>query len=314
MPPAAPPAAVETGTPPIHVPAPEGMTSPVPRDRRPVGVDLSEMIRSEPVTGFDDEILVPPAPDTGSGPPDISWKKALRVEDLFIPPSEAEKDRNRQDGPVTIQPPGPGWKPPPRRPLYRRPLFLAVAIPVLLLAGVTFYSVDGNFVRKASDSILPMRARSAPEHPVFDVRNVKGYLNRKPSGESYYVLKGTVTNIGKDLRSGIRIEATLVGKDNQAIVNNGTFAGNVIDESLIPHMNRVRIEGFLGMRHGEGDVNRDIPAGKTLPFMVVFFDPPEGVESIRVKAIDAEEADRVVSPDGKEPVTGSSNQPTIRLN
>jgi len=215
---------------------------------------------------------------------------------------------------MTIRPPGPGWKPPPRRPLYRRPLFLAVAIPVLLLAGVTFYSVDGNFVRKASDSVLPVRARNIPEISVFDVKNVKGYLNRKPSGESFYVVKGTVTNIRKALRSGIRIEATLVGKDNQAIVNNGTFAGNVIDESLVPHMSRIRIEGFLGMRHGEGDVNRDIPAGKTLPFMVVFFDPPEGVESIRVKAIDAEEADRVVSPDGKEPVTGSSNQPTIRLN
>jgi len=88
----------------------------------------------------------------------------------------------------------------------------------------------------------------------------------------------------------------------------------VIDESLISHMSRVRIEGFLGMRYGQGDVNRDIPAGKILPFMVVFFDPPEGVESFRVKAIEADEADRIASPDGKEPGTGSSNQPSIRLN
>ena len=98
------------------------------------------------------------------------------------------------------------------------------------------------------------------------------------------------------------------------MVQTGIFAGNVIDDSLISHMSRVRIEGFLGMRYGEGDVNRDIPAGKTLPFMVVFFDPPEGVESFRVKAIEADEADRIASPDGKEPGTESSNQPSIRLN
>jgi hypothetical protein len=88
----------------------------------------------------------------------------------------------------------------------------------------------------------------------------------------------------------------------------------VIDELLLPHMNRVRIEGFLGMQYGEGDVNRDIPAGKTLPFMVVFFDPPEEVESYRVKAIDGDEADRIDSPGGEEPGTRASNLRPIRLN
>jgi hypothetical protein len=159
-----------------------------------------------------------------------------------------------------------------------------------------------------------VRARSAPEKAVFDVGNLKGDRNKKASGEPLYVVKGTVTNVGKALSNGIRIEATLLGRDNQAIVKNGTFAGNVIDESLIPHMTRVRIEGFLGMRYGEGDVNRNIPAGKTLPFMVVFFDPPEGVESFLVKAIDADDADRANSPGGGEPGTRASNPQPIRLN
>jgi len=46
----------------------------------------------------------------------------------------------------------------------------------------------------------------------------------------------------------------------------------------------------------------------------VFFDPPEGIESFRVKAIDSDEADRIGSPDGKEPGTGASNQQSFRLN
>ena len=317
VPPAALPTAVETGFPPIGVSAPEGMTSPVARDRRAEGADLSERIRPDPVAGFDDGIVVSPTPKAAPDPPEIPGRMALRLEDLFIHPSAVEGGRipgGGDYGPKVIRPPGPGWKPPPRRPLYRRPLFLAAAISILLLAGGTFYFVDGNSGRKSTDSVIPSRARSTPENSVFDVVNVKGFLIRKPSGEPFYVVKGTVTNIGKALSSGIRIEATLLGKDNQAIVKNGSFAGNVIDESLIPHMNRVRIEGFLGMRHGEGDVNRDIPAGKTLPFMVVFFDPPEGVESFRVKAIDADEADRIDSPDGKEPGTRASNQQSIRLN
>ena len=290
-PPVAPPAAIEKPFPRNFLEAPGGMTSPVPRDRRAEGDDLSEMILSEP--------------------PGIPGRKALRLEDLFIHPSAVKGDRipdGGDDGPMAIRSPGPGSNPTPRRPQYRRPLFLAAAISILLLAGGAFYFVDGNSGRTSSGNVVPLRARSAPEHAVFDVGNLKGYFNKQASGERLYVVKGTVTNVGKVLSSGIRIEATLLGKENRVIVKNGTFPGNVIDDSLISHMNRVRIEGFLGMRYGEGDVNRDIPAGKTLPFMVVFFDPPEGVESFRVKAIDADETDRIDSPDGKEPGTRASNQ------
>jgi hypothetical protein len=282
-PPIAPSIAIKPDFPRILLEAPGGMTSPVPRDRRAEGTDLSGMILSDP--------------------PDIPGRKAMRLEDLFMHPSAVEGDRiqdGENDGPMVIRSLGSGWNSPPRRPLVRRPLFLAVAISILLLAVGTFYFVDGNSGRKSSDSVIPVRARSTPEKPVFDVGNLKGYLNKQASGELLYVVKGTVTNVGKAQSSGIRIEATLLGKDNQAIVKNGTFAGNVIDESLMSHMSRVRIEGFLGMRYGEGNVNRDIPVGKSLAFMVVFFDPPEGVESFRVKAIDADEADRVDSHDGKE--------------
>lgn len=209
---------------------------------------------------------------------------------------------------------GPRWNPPPRRPLYRRPLFLAGVISTLLLAGGTVFFVDGNSDRKVSGDINPARARSAPENAVFDVGNLKGYLNDQASGKPLYIVKGTVTNVGKTLSSGVRIEATLLGKDNNAIVKNGSFAGNVIDESLISHMSRERIERILGMRYGELDVNRHIPAGKTLQFMVVFFDPPEAVESFRVKTIDADEPDRVGAPDWKEPGSRASNQRPIRLN
>jgi len=299
VPPPAPSAAVETDIPPIRMATPGGMTPPVPGDRRAEGTDLSGRIRSDFVAGIDDGISVSSTPNAISASI-ISRGKAPRVEDLFIHPSAVEGDwipDVGDDGPIVDRSPGPGWNPPRRRPLYRRPLFFAAMISILLLAGAAFYFVDGNFGGKLSANPTPGRARSAPENAVIDVGNLEGYLNKKASGETLYVVKGTVTNVGKALRSGIRIEATLLGKDNQAIVKNGTFAGNVIDDSLISHMSRDRIENILGMRYGDGDVNRDIPGGKTLPFMLVFFDPPEGVESFRVKAIDTEEYDRIDSHD-----------------
>jgi hypothetical protein len=294
---------------------PRGLTSPGLRDRRAEGADLSGRIRSDPGAGIDDGICVSPTPNAISASI-ISRGKALRPEELFIHPSTVEGDwipYGGDDGPMVIRSPGPGWNPPPRLPLYRRPLFLAAMISILLLAGGAFYFVDGNFGRTSSGSLTPVRARSTPENAVIDVGNLKGYLTKKNSGGPLYVIKGTVTNVGEALSSGIRIEATLLGRDNQAVVKNGAFAGNVIDDSQISHMSRDRIENILGMRYGDGGVNRDIPGGKTLPFMVVFFDPPEGVESFRVKAIDADETDRIGTPDGKESGTRASNQQSIRL-
>lgn len=214
---------------------------------------------------------------------------------------------------------GPAWRVPPARPLYQRPLFFAAAIFVLLLSAGAFYYVeyvDGNSGRKLSGPVVPVHAQNASEQPVFDVRNLKGDLNKQDTGERLYVIKGTVTNVGKTASSGIRIQATLLGKDNQVIMQNETFAGNLIDESLMPHMNRVRIEGFLGMRYGEGNANRDIPVGTSLPFMVVFFDPPEGIQSFTVKAIDVEGAERIRSSDTDTEKTEPrvSAQQSIRQN
>ncbi|MBP2679302.1 MAG: putative ATPase [Deltaproteobacteria bacterium] len=313
----APPAAVETGTPPIRVTAPGSMASPIPRDRGAGGADLSGMIRSDPVAGSENGIVVSPTPDVVADPHEIPGGKALRLEELFIHPSAVKGDRipeGREDGRSVIRSPGTVRAPSPRRPRYQRPLFLAAVISIFLLAGGAFYFVDGNSGRKSSGNVLPVQARSAPEIAVFEVGNLEGNLRKQASGEPIYIVKGTVTNVGKALSSGIRIEATLLGRDNQAIVKNGTFAGNVIDETLIPHMNRVRIEGFLGMRYGEGDVNRNIPAGKTLSFMVVFFDPPEGIESFAVNAMNAEETERIPSQDAKESGTRASNLQAIRLN
>jgi hypothetical protein len=296
-PPDAPPAAIETAFPRILLEAPGGMTSPVPRDRRAEGADLSGMFLSDP--------------------PDIPGGKVLRLEDLFIHPSDVEGDRipdGGDDGPMVIRLPGPRWNPPPRRPRYRRPLFLAAAISILLLAGGAFYFVDGNSGRKPSGHVFPVQPQSPSGHPVFYVQNLKGHLNEQATGERLYVIKGTVTNVGKTLSRGIRIQATLLGKDNQAIMQNETFAGNLIDESLMPHMNRVRIEGFLGMRSGEGNANRDIPVGMSLPFMVVFFDPPEGIQSFTVKVLDVGEAERIQSPDAEKTDTRVSTQQSIRQN
>jgi len=317
-----PPTGIDTKIPPIRVEAQGEGISTVPPGRYATGGDLSATTGPDPGHTLPDGIALFPAAAPGSVSPEISGKQAQGVADLFRPPSQAAADRNfsRKDhSSMEDRVAGPAWRVPPPRPLYQRPLFIAAAISILLLSGGAFYyvdHVDGNSGRQPSGLVSPAPAQRAPGYPLYDVQNLKGQFNKQATGESLYVVRGTVTNVGEAVSGGIRIRATLLGKDNQAIMQNETFAGNLIDESLMAHMNRVRIEGFLGMRYGEGNANRDIPVGTSLPFMVVFFDPPEGVESFTVKAMNVDEAERIQSSDKDTEKTDTrvSTQQSIRLN
>jgi len=317
-PPPAPPAAVDLPPPPIQVEGQGGMISLVPPKRDAAGTDLSAMKVSGPGQTLPGEVPFFPAASPGSPSTEIPGKQAQHVADLFRSPSDADAGGNLSaddDSSIEDRGAGPAWRVPPPRPLYQRPLFITAAIFVLLLSGGAFYYVDyvdGNSGRKPTVPAVPVQAQSAPERPVYAVQNLKGDLNEQATGERLYVIKGTVTNVGNTASSGIRIQAALLGKDNQVIMQNEAFAGNLIDESLMHHMNRVRIEGFLGMRYGEGNVNRDIPVGVSLPFMVVFFDPPEGIHSFTVKAVNVDDAGRVQSSDTEKADTRVSTQQSNR--
>ena len=316
------PTGIDTKIPPIRVEGQGGMISRVPPKRHAPEAGLPVMTGPGPGNAFNDANTSISVTNPGTVSPEIPGKQAQRVADLFRSPSEAEVDRKLLgdvDPPMADREAAPVYGIPPPRPLYQRPLFISAVIFVLLLSGGAFYYVDyvdGNFVRKPSPVVFPVEAQVVSGQTEFDVQSLKGFLNKQDSGESLYIIKGTVTNVGKTASRGIRIQATLFGKDNQAIMQNESFAGNQIDESLMSHMNRVRIEGFLSMRYGEGNANRDIPVGTSLPFMVVFFDPPEGIQSFTVKATDVGEAERTQSsgPDTERRDNRVSTQESIRSN
>jgi hypothetical protein len=187
-----------------------------------------------------------------------------------------------------------------RRSQFRLAIFLVVP-GILLLAGGAFFFRDTKYARdlvgrffpppgpaKTASPARPVSPVTAEEKPAYDIRDMKSSYMKAYDGVNMFVIEGTVANVGKGPSRGIRVHAALLGKDNQALANSTVFAGNVVDNTTLRHANRAVIDGFLGVRYGEGNANRNIPAGKSLPFMVVFFDPPGQSGFYNVKAQDAE--------------------------
>jgi hypothetical protein len=177
-----------------------------------------------------------------------------------------------------------------RKPSPRRNILVA-GLSILLLAGCVLYfgtTVAGQeLLAKWFPSWGVVPQASAPAMPAYEVRNMS-IVREKGAAGDLIVVNGTVVNVGKVTSRGIQIRGTLLGADNQVLMENSSLAGNMIDESTLRYMSRNPIEADLKTEDREKGEHRNILPGKSLPFMVVFFDPPGKIGSFKVHAVDAE--------------------------
>jgi hypothetical protein len=205
-----------------------------------------------------------------------------------LPPEEYSAGENLPEETAAIRF---GRKVPSQRASFSLKILVISVLWILLLAGGALYfgtmKSGQEMLGKLFAGWGSGRTGSAPARPVYDIRDVKWHVDKSSAGGSLFVVKGAVANVGNVPSAGIRIQATLLGKDNEALAEKAAFAGNLIDEASLRQMDRPAIDGAMSNRFGEGDVNKEIPPGKALPFMVLFFDPPGEIAAVMVKAIDA---------------------------
>jgi len=261
------------------------------------GSDGSERssLSGEEANALLSELIEPDPSELYPAPPEGSETVITAIDDLFAAAPAAGSARSaasvEEKRPRRFTPPLPAAMPAPERPPYTRPLFLAgVALWLLLLAGGALFFGTGGTGGKLGRSLQPSEGSEGSSHTragVYEVRDVRWETVRKTDAGDLFVVRGTVVNAGSKESGGIRIQATLVGTDNQALGERDVFAANVIDDTTLRHASQTVLKGVLNKRFGDGERNKDIPPGASVPFMVVFFDPPADIGSILVKGVDA---------------------------
>jgi len=239
------------------------------------------------------ETSLPPAVEADASAKETTAFKS-EVEDLFaFPPAEDAAPDTVPPGEVPAGEtavPEPERTVPSRRASSRSTLSIVFALCLLLLAAGALYFGTTKPGRDMLGKLFPGWGSTPPvsvaETP-YDIRKVKWSIEKGTASGTLFVVTGEVANVGNGPSGGIGIRATLLGKDNQALAETTAFAGNPLDNASLGRMDRPAIEGAMSNRFGEGNVNREIPPGKALPFMVLFFDPPVEIDAVMVKAIDA---------------------------
>jgi predicted Zn finger-like uncharacterized protein len=273
--------------------------------------DISLLLSSVPVDGTATSLRTPPpaaAPDAA-----VVSDLSSRVEPA--PPAAAPADMALEGNetpmalPPEVQvpplreaaPPAPRLEArvpsrgesPAGRPASSTGRIAAAGLAVLLLGGVGYFGFTPAG-RNAVETVAPGAAAllggqpAATRGPAYDVRNVIGYYDTGAGGRRILVIKGQVANLSAKEKSGIRVFAAILDNDGKALAERAVYAGNVIPGETLRKIGPEGAEKILENRFGEGLANMNVGAGKSVPFMVVFFDAPESIDSYRLEARDAD--------------------------
>ncbi|MGE5662758.1 MAG: DUF3426 domain-containing protein [Deltaproteobacteria bacterium] len=286
--------AAPPGAPASHVPPPPPPAEPPSR---------SAEIRSEPAGPERGDAGADPAAGRG-------WPGAAAAEAAAAVTAASAPPRGTVAAPPSFPPPRETATParPPasrKRPAGKgpalkrrqssqlvRPSVVLLLLLFLALAGGGAYlgfTSDGQRVLRGLvpqvESLWPAGEKSVSS---YTIGNLVGYYENNGAAGRMFVIRGQVTNDGRLRRTGVRIHAALLDARSAKIAEKTVYAGNVLAGDAIRKAARAKIEEAMSNPIGGGLANMDIAPGKSIPFMVVFFDAPDGIDSYRLEPRDAE--------------------------
>ncbi len=262
--------------------------------------DISEHLREAPVeTPEEDAAPGPATTDLFLSPADPSVSRADVIQDELADLVESgppEETPGPESPPPDVPPPRPPEREstevirPRRSAPSGRPSIALLVILFVTLAGGGAYLAFTKTGQETLRSIVPgMEALwlgGKESVTPYHVGNLIGYYETGDKAGKMFIIKGLATNQGRTKKSAIRIRAELLDGGNQRIAEKTVYAGNVI--TGLRASTRERIEAAMGNRFGDKLSNVDVAPGKSIPFMVAFFDPPDGIEEYRLEALDGD--------------------------
>lgn len=169
-------------------------------------------------------------------------------------------------------------------------LVAGIALVVALAAAVGYFGFTASGKRLATNYIPGIAGllggSAGPAVSRYETKEI-GYLVSGASSPRIFVIKGQVTNLSSAERSGIRILASLLDNTGKVMMEETVYAGNVVSGEKLREENMETLRKALANPLGEHLANMDVPPGKSIPFMVLFFDAPEDIDSYRLEAKDS---------------------------
>jgi len=175
-------------------------------------------------------------------------------------------------------------KPPEEEPrfLWHRYFFWGVLFVLLVIAGVVI--VQGGFLPK--DFLALFHPRSNEDQPSLAPFTLAGELSlqrlRHRLGYEILVVTGSMKNLDSYPQSFLALKVILKRSSGEEVSESIVYAGNLLSEGELTTLPRARVEEILRTETGQHLANFNIPPQGQVPFMAVFFDPPQGEVRVEI--------------------------------
>lgn len=136
----------------------------------------------------------------------------------------------------------------------------------------------------------PVEEEIAKKVEMLTMRNVRQYnvLNEKVG--KVFVIEGKVVNEFPAPKELIELEGAIYDADKKPIGVKRQLAGTQLSLFQLQVLSEKEMESFLNNKIELLANNTNIPPGGEVPFMILFYDPPENVAEFGVKIIDVKDA------------------------
>lgn len=121
------------------------------------------------------------------------------------------------------------------------------------------------------------------------LQSTQGYFSENNEVGQIFVVEGEVVNESKKGVSFVLIEGRLYTGKEVVAQSQRCYAGNMITRDDLKRLGMSEIQNRMMNREGKDFLNVNIPAGKRVPFMVVFQKLPEldSLQEYRVEVVSA---------------------------
>ncbi|MBF0482124.1 MAG: zinc-ribbon domain-containing protein [Desulfovibrionaceae bacterium] len=194
-------------------------------------------------------------------------------------------------------------------------LIALIAAAVIALAGIgagTLYLLKiGPFARtQPAQTAAPAPPPAEEKKPEDASKNlaltgVRQYMVDNAKAGNIFVIEGKVKNNFTTAKEYIKIEASLFDEKGVSLATKQIVAGNTVSYFQLQSLGVEELEAALNSQVGILTNNVNVRPGGDVPFMVVFYNPPESLQEFGVKVIDSKDPVPETAPDAG---TGESKQ------
>ncbi len=206
-------------------------------------------------------------------------------EPIFEPTVRIDLATQEEEPPLTDEEQAP--EPAPPRPKAQRNLIRPL---LLTAAGVAALAIV--VVVLARLGLIPLQLEEPKESPIaqliIDQSQLQGKWEKNTQVPRIFIINGTVINQSKKPRAFVKVRGLLLDKAGKTVKEVWAFCGNSIPIEDLRTKAPSEIQSIMRNREGEKGANKLLAPGARIPFTLVFFEIPEGVETFGAEVVEAQ--------------------------